>query len=65
MHFIANPYDHKEIRRASFITHARTHAQTHTRFKLNPLMGLEDLFEQGGLTKKLELKCYWEYRGGG
>jgi hypothetical protein len=28
-------------------------------------MGLEDLFEQEGLTKKLELKYYGEYRGGG
>jgi hypothetical protein len=28
-------------------------------------MGLEDLFEQGRLTKKLDLKYYGEYRGGG
>jgi hypothetical protein len=28
-------------------------------------MGLEGLFEQGGLMKKLELKYYGEYRGRG
>jgi hypothetical protein len=49
-------------------THTRTLAHAHTRFNLNPLLGLEDLFEQGDLTK-LELKYYGEYwrewEGGG
>jgi len=42
-------------------THVHSRARARTRFDLNPLLGLEDLFEQGDLTKKLELKYY----GGG